>query len=56
VDDVHARTAVVTLLGLVLKEKETVGRALMRVRREFGPLSPTYASYIYFGDVNARFA
>ncbi len=56
VDDEHARNAVVTLLGLVLNEKETIGRALMRVRREFGALAPTYASYIYFGDVNARFA
>jgi CHAT domain/Ternary complex associated domain 7 len=56
VDDGHARMAMEMFLGLVLKEKETVGRALMKVRREFGQWAPTYSSYIYYGDVNARFA
>ncbi len=55
VDDGHAGNAIVTFLELVLKEKETVGRALLRVRREFGTFAPTYASYLYYGDVNARF-
>jgi hypothetical protein len=53
--DGHAKIAMEAFLDAVLDKKQPVGRALRDVRRENGAQSATFLSYVYYGDVNARF-
>jgi len=54
--DDHAKLAIEALLEGLLVRKQPVGEALRDVRARFGEHSPTFLSYVYYGDVNARFA
>jgi CHAT domain-containing protein len=55
IDDGWAKSLTPELLTLVLEEGERVGRALQRLRGQYGRDSLTYLSYVYYGDVMARF-
>jgi CHAT domain-containing protein len=54
--DEDAAVAMEHLFTALLHDKKPVGEALRDVRAEHGSRSPTYLSYVYYGDVNARFA
>jgi hypothetical protein len=43
------------LLTKILREGQSVGEALLDVRKAHGSESPTFYSYLLFGDVTARF-
>lgn len=53
--DGHARQAMEAFLDAVLVQKQRIGPALRDVRRDHGRASATFLSYVYYGDVNARF-
>jgi hypothetical protein len=42
-------------LTKILREGQSVGEALLDVRKAHGSVSPTFYSYLLFGDVTARF-
>jgi hypothetical protein len=42
-------------LEAVFEHKRSVGEALRDVRNDHGQASATFLSYVYYGDVNARF-
>ncbi|QRN95667.1 CHAT domain-containing protein [Archangium violaceum] len=56
VQDAHARHAVEQLVSDLKESHLTVGEALQRLRQSQAETSPTYLSYVYVGDVMARFA
>ncbi|ATB31197.1 lipase/acyltransferase domain-containing protein [Melittangium boletus] len=56
VQDAHARTAVEQLVTDLWENHTPVGEALRRLRQREAKTSPTYLSYVYVGDVMARFA
>jgi hypothetical protein len=53
--DGHARLAMEHFLAAVFEDKRRVGEALRDVRNDHGQASATFLSYVYYGDVNARF-
>jgi hypothetical protein len=53
--DGHAKLAMTDLFDAILMQGKSVGEALRDVRAEWGKYSPTVLSYVYYGDVNARF-
>jgi CHAT domain-containing protein len=53
--DDHAKLAMQTFFEAILVNGKPVGEALRDVRAAYGPHSPTFLSYVYYGDVNARF-
>jgi len=53
--DGHARLATERFLAAVFEDRRRIGEALRDVRRQYGDVSATFLSYIYYGDVNARF-
>jgi hypothetical protein len=54
--DDHAWVAMERFFVAVLEDGRPVGEALRDMRAAHGPYSPTALSYVYYGDVNARFA
>ncbi|MFE8595471.1 lipase/acyltransferase domain-containing protein [Archangium violaceum] len=56
VQDAHARNAVEQLVADLWEKHLPVGEALRRLRQSEARTSPTYLSYVYVGDVMARFA
>jgi CHAT domain-containing protein len=55
VQDTHARTAVERLVEDLWEKHLCVGEALRRLRQAEAKTSPTFLSYVYVGDVMARF-
>jgi hypothetical protein len=55
VADDHARLVMESFFEAVLVHGKPVGEALRDVRATYGQYSPTFLSYVYYGDVNARF-
>ena len=53
--DDHAKLAMETFFEAILVRGKPVGEALRDVRATYGEFSPTFMSYVYYGDVNARF-
>jgi hypothetical protein len=53
--DDHAKLAMESFFEAVLVHGAPVGEALRDVRATYGQYSPTFLSYVYYGDVNARF-
>ncbi|MFY0572986.1 CHAT domain-containing protein [Cystobacter fuscus] len=56
VQDAHARSAVEHLVGDLLEQRISVGESLRRLREREAKTSPTFLSYVYVGDVMARFS
>ncbi|HEX8436315.1 CHAT domain-containing protein, partial [Archangium sp.] len=56
VQDAHAREAVEQLMADLREKHHTVGQALRDLRQRAARTSPTYLSYVFVGDVMARFA
>ncbi|MFA6506629.1 MAG: CHAT domain-containing protein [Treponemataceae bacterium] len=54
VDDKDAQTVAVELLENILERKLPIGEVLMSIRAKHGDESPTFYSYLYYGDVTAR--
>ena len=54
VDDEDASTVAVELLEGVYSRHEPIGEVLRAVREKYGDVSPTFYSYLYYGDVTAR--
>ena len=56
VDDEDAGVVATELLERIGKRHEPIGAALREIRAAHGATSPTFYSYLYYGDVTARFA
>jgi hypothetical protein len=56
VDDEDAGTVAAELLNRILRRHEPIGEAMRAVRAAHGATSPTFYSYLYYGDVTARIA
>jgi len=56
VSDLDAPTAVEELVASLLKADRPVGEILQGIRASYGRKSPTFLSYIYYGDVMASFS
>ncbi len=56
VDDQDAATVSSDLMAGILTRREPVGAVLSAIRDKYGDVSPTFYSYLYFGDVTARLA
>ena len=54
IDD-HAKLAMESFFEAILLHGKSVGEALRDVRETYGKYSPTFMSYVYYGDVHARF-
>ena len=54
VNDDDAKETVATFFREVVTNKRPPAEALQMVRATYGDLSPTYMSYIYYGDVMAK--
>jgi hypothetical protein len=57
--DTDASAVMLQFLDSVMtgpQERQTFGSALQEIRRDFGEQSPTFLSYVYYGDVMAQFA
>jgi hypothetical protein len=53
--DDHAKLAMESFFEAILERGKPVGEALRDVRAAYGQYSPTFLSYVYYGDVHARF-
>jgi hypothetical protein len=53
-DDQHADVVSIQLLKGILAAQEPIGAVLCAIRKAYGDSSPTFASYLYYGDVTAR--
>lgn len=56
VDDEDAGVVAAELLDRICKQHQPIGEALRAVREKHGAASPTFYSYLYYGDVTARIA
>jgi hypothetical protein len=56
VDDEDAGTVSRELLNGVLMDGAPIGEVLRSIRERHGAVSPTFVSYLFYGDVNARIA
>jgi hypothetical protein len=56
VDDEDAGVVAIELLERIGRRREPIGAALREIRAAHGAISPTFYSYLYYGDVMARFA
>lgn len=54
VEDDDAATVVAELLSGILTRREPVSEVLRCIREKYGNISPTFFSYLYYGDVTAR--
>ncbi len=56
VDEEDAAQATLQLIQQMMVQRQTIGEALRQLRTDQGAVSPTFYSYILYGDVTARFA
>jgi hypothetical protein len=54
VDDEDAATVTAELLDGIMTQRRPIGTVLQEIRKKYGDRSPTFFSYLYYGDVNAR--
>ena len=54
VEDEDASTVVAELLRGILTRREPISEVLRNIREKYGDTSPTFLSYLYYGDVTAR--
>ena len=54
VDDEDAAIVSAELLEGIVVKREPVGAVLQGIRAKYGDVSPTFFSYLYYGDVTAR--
>ena len=54
VDEDAASTATEELMRAILTDGQPIGAALRDLRAKFGDVSPTFYSYLLYGDVTAR--
>lgn len=54
VDDDDASVVSSDLIERIYKRREPIGEALRAIREHYGDRSPTFFSYLYYGDVTAR--
>jgi hypothetical protein len=54
VDDEDAGVVAAELLDGIVTRHEPIGEVLRAVRAKYGDVSPTFYSYLYYGDVTAR--
>jgi hypothetical protein len=54
VDDEDASVVAADLLEGIVNRHEPIGEVLRAVREKYGNVSPTFYSYLYYGDVTAR--
>lgn len=55
VEDDDAGTVAAELLDGIFKRRLPIGSVLRGIRAKYGDVSPTFFSYLYYGDVTARF-
>lgn len=55
IDEDDAAQATKTLIEKIVRQHQPMGEALRELREEFGAVSPTFYSYLLFGDVTAHF-
>ena len=55
IDEEDASLATKTLVSRIVADRQPIGAALRDLRKEFGEVSPTFYSYLLYGDVTARF-
>lgn len=55
IDEEDAGQATLTLIEQVVQQRRPIGEALRDLRQQFGAVSPTFYSYLLYGDVTARF-
>lgn len=53
VQDEFAATVLSELLQGIVHKKEPIGKVLQAIRKKYGAQSPTFYSYLHYGDVNA---
>ncbi len=56
VDDEDAGVVAAELLDRIIKQHQPIGAALRAVREAHGATSPTFYSYLFYGDVTAQIA
>ena len=56
VDDEDASVVVAELLANIVNRRQPIAAALRAIRETRGPMSPTFYSYLFYGDVTAQFA
>lgn len=56
VDDEDASVVATELLEGIVERREPIGEVLRAVREKHGDVSPTFYSYLYYGDVTAHLA
>lgn len=56
VDDEDASLVATELLEGIVQRREPIGEVLRTVREKHGDVSPTFFSYLYYGDVTAHLA
>jgi hypothetical protein len=56
IDEEDASVATLQLIERMLVRREPIGEALRSLRAQHGATSPTFYSYILYGDVTARFS
>jgi hypothetical protein len=54
VEDEDASKAVAEMLEGIVKRQRPIGAVLRDMRAKYGDLSPTFFSYLYYGDVTAK--
>jgi hypothetical protein len=53
VDDEDAAVVSAELLDGIIRKRRPVGAVLQGIRAKYGDVSPTFFSYLYYGDVTA---
>jgi hypothetical protein len=56
VADEDAATVISELVDAVWSKSQPVGESLRAIRERHGGRSPTFLSYLYYGDVTAKMA
>lgn len=55
VDDEDASKVATELIEGIYKERRSIGEVMRDIRKKHGDESPTFFSYLYYGDVTAQF-
>ena len=54
VEDQDASVVIDELIAGIVKDRRPVGEVLRDIRKKHGSKSPTFYSYLYYGDVTAH--
>jgi hypothetical protein len=54
IDEEDAQQATEWLMTRIVRDRAPLGEALRELRAKFGDVSPTFYSYLLYGDVTAR--